>query len=409
MDKLKSTKVLQNYSYLSALNIVSALVGFLIYPYIIRTLGAEQYGLYAFILAIAMYFQDIIDFGFDSPCTKRVALGAGDKAELSRIVSVVFCCKILLIILSVTIALPIVLAIPVLRHNMCLFAVIFIQNLYKTFYPQWYYLGIKNMKFSSILQAVIRVSQIPLILIFVKNTDDLMVYAAIVSGTMFVGSIVGGVNVLTDGIRPVRVSFAQIKEYYSEATPFFITTISGRVKEKTLTAVIGACFGMRDVAIYDLAMKLIQIPKLLLNSINAALFPEVVTNATPERVKKIIKYERLIALVTILCIVVFGYPATLILGGRDMIAAYPVALILSLTIYFALITGAYLQFVFVARGGYRFVAWNQVAALVSCMALCGIGMLVYPSVWSVALALSLSCAGEVLFCRIVSKRRYGIG
>ena len=391
---------------MSALNIVSALVGFFIYPYVIRVLGAEQYGLYAFLLAIAMYFQDVIDFGFDSPCTKRVALCADDKHELSRTVSVVLFCKLALIALSAAIAAPIILAIPILRDNLWLFIVIFIQNLYKTFYPQWYYLGTKNMKFSSILQAVIRISQIPLILIFVKDTGDLMVYALIVSGTMFVGSLVGGANVLMEGIRIVGVSFSQMKEYYKEATPFFVTTISGRIKEKTLTAIIGACFGMRDVAIYDLANKIIQIPKLLLNSINAALFPEVVAKATTERVNKILKYERLISLATILSIVIFGYPATLILGGRDMIAAYPVALILSFTIYFMLITGAYLQFVFVARGGYRYVAWNQVIALATCMVFCGVGMLIWPSVWSVALSLTLSTAGEVIYCRIITKRHF---
>ena len=391
---------------MSALNIVSALVGFFIYPYVIRVLGAEQYGLYAFLLAIAMYFQDVIDFGFDSPCTKRVALCADDKQKLSRTVSVVLFCKLALIALSAAIAAPIILAIPILRDNLWLFIVIFIQNLYKTFYPQWYYLGTKNMKFSSILQAVIRISQIPLILIFVKDTGDLMVYALIVSGTMFVGSLVGGANVLMEGIRIVGVSFSQMKEYYKEATPFFVTTISGRIKEKTLTAIIGACFGMRDVAIYDLANKIIQIPKLLLNSINAALFPEVVAKATTERVNKILKYERLISLATILSIVIFGYPATLILGGRDMIAAYPVALILSFTIYFMLITGAYLQFVFVARGGYRYVAWNQVIALATCMVFCGVGMLIWPSVWSVALSLTLSTAGEVIYCRIITRRHF---
>lgn len=391
---------------MSALNIVSALVGFFIYPYVIRVLGAEQYGLYAFLLAIAMYFQDVIDFGFDSPCTKRVALCADDKHELSRTVSVVLFCKLALIALSAAVAAPIILAIPVLRDNLWLFIVIFIQNLYKTFYPQWYYLGTKNMKFSSILQAVIRVSQIPLILIFVKDTGDLMVYALIVSGTMFVGSLVGGANVLMEGIRIVGVSFSQMKEYYKEATPFFVTTISGRIKEKTLTAIIGACFGMRDVAIYDLACKIIQIPKLLLNSINAALFPEVVTNATTDKVNRILKYERLISIATVLCIAIFGYPATLILGGRDMIAAYPVALILSFTIYFMLITGAYLQFVFVARGGYRYVAWNQVIALATCMVFCGVGMLIWPSVWSVALSLTLSTAGEVIYCRIITRRHF---
>ncbi len=36
-----------------------------------------------------------------------------------------------------------------------------------------------------------------------------------------------------------------IREYWREATPFFITSISGRVKEKALTTIIGAYFGMK--------------------------------------------------------------------------------------------------------------------------------------------------------------------
>ena len=100
---------------------MSALVGFLVYPYVIRVLGAEQYGLYAFLLAIALYFQDLIDFGFDSPCTKRVAVSAADKAELSRTVSVVFYCKLVLIFLSFCIALPVVMLIPVMKFILLIF------------------------------------------------------------------------------------------------------------------------------------------------------------------------------------------------------------------------------------------------------------------------------------------------
>lgn len=408
LNKLRSTKVLQNYSYMSALNIVSALVGFLVYPYVIRVLGAEQYGSYAFLLAIAMYFQDFIDFGFDSPCTKRVALSHDDKEELGRIVSTVLWCKLALVAVSLLIAVPLVLAIPMLKANAALFAIIFIQNLYKTFYPQWYYLGMKNMKFSSILQAVIRISQIPLILLLVHEPGDLNCYAWIISGTMLLGSFVGGINVLMEGVRIVPVSFVQMKEYMKESTAFFVTMISGRVKEKTLTAVIGACFGMKEVAIYDLANKIIQIPKLLLNAINAALFPEVVQNPTKERVHKVLRYESLISVATVLGIIALGYPAVLVLGGRNMVEAYPVAVILSFTIFFMLITGAYLQFVFVARDGYRYVAINQALALTSCMVLLGLGMWLYPSVWSVAAALTLSCAGELWYCRRISRKKFGI-
>ena len=404
VDRLKETKVLQNYSYMSLLSVLNALIGVLIYPYLIRVMGAESMGTYAFLLGIAMYFQTLVEFGFDMPSVKAVSLSSGNAGELNRIVSLVYVSKLIMFVVAVLVAIPIVLLTPILWRSKWLFVVIFAQVAYTVLFPQWYYQGMKNMRFATILQFIIRLSQIPLILLLVHDDDDLFVYAMIVSATMLLGGLIGMFNLRLEGRQWTHVSMSDLRSMYRDAMPFFLTSISATIKERTLTTLIGVFLGMREVAIYDLAMKVVQIPRMLVNSINAALFPEVVGHATPERVRKILGYERWIGLAAMAGIAVLGYPLVWLLGGEDMLAAYPVAMVLSMTVYTFLVVGAYLQFVYIARGHYRVVAINQVVAMLTCLSLCGVGLCIAPSAWIVAASLSLSGMVEIVFCRICLRK-----
>lgn len=400
VGRLKDTKVLQNYSYMSLLSVLNAVIGVLIYPYLIRVLGAESMGTYAFLLGIAMYFQTLVEFGFDMPSVKAVSLSSGNAGELNRIVSLVYVSKLIMFMVAVVVAVPTVLLIPILWQSRWLFVVIFAQVAYTVLFPQWYYQGMKNMRFATILQFIIRLSQIPLILWLVHDPDDVMVYALIVSTTMLLGGLVGMANLHREGRCWTHVSMSDLRSMYRDAMPFFLTSVSATVKERTLTTLIGAFLGMREVAIYDLAMKVVQIPRMLVNCINAALFPEVVGRSTPERVHTILGYERWIGLAAMAGIAVLGYPLVWLLGGEEMLAAYPVAMVLSVTIYTFLVVGAYLQFVYIARGHYRVVAVNQMVAMLACLCFCAVGLYLAPSAWIVAASLSLSGVVEIVYCKI---------
>ena len=46
LQRLRETRVLENYSFMTALSIFSALIGLIIYPYVIRMTGKDAYGAY---------------------------------------------------------------------------------------------------------------------------------------------------------------------------------------------------------------------------------------------------------------------------------------------------------------------------------------------------------------------------
>ena len=91
-----NTKVVENYAFMTILQVLNICFYLLIYPFLIRVLGAESYGLYAFALAVVTLFITFVSFGFDLPAAKKIAENAGDKEQMSRVLSEVTATKIFL-------------------------------------------------------------------------------------------------------------------------------------------------------------------------------------------------------------------------------------------------------------------------------------------------------------------------
>lgn len=399
------TKLLENYIAMTALTFVSALVGLLLYPFVIRQVGTEAYGLYVFALTVSNYFDLLVNYGFDTPAVRRVVECKDDKQALSAILSAIFTGKLLLFALSLLVFIPLVLFVPLMRENWLLFSLPFIQIFGMMLFPIWYFQGRKNMKIVTIINLIFRLLMIPLVFLFISSPEDNVFYMLIVVGMVFLGGVVATFQIrVRDGISYGLANLSELKIYFKEGWSFFLSSITGVFKESTLTLFLGICFGMHEVALYDLAVKIVNIPRLFTQSINKALFPEVVDKASKSRVKKIFRYEALIGLLVMACVAVFGYFLVLFMGGKEMLMAYPMAVILSVTIFTWLIVGAYIHFVFVPNNRYSFVAKNQFVAMISCLLIFGLIYGLTQSVFSVVIALSLSGIVEILYCIYLTKK-----
>ncbi len=206
------------------------------------------------------------------------------------------------------------------------------------------------------------------------------------------------------GIRISWISPREWMPYIKDAYPFFLTGAVSKLKEGVLTAVIAAVFGLSEVAIYDLAQKIVRIPRLFTQNINSALFPEVITNPSPARVKTILRYERFIGLGLVCCVASLGYFAVLLLGGRDMLGAYPLTIILSCSLYTWMVIDCFLDFLFIPAGLYTHITRNQVVAFLTCALFCAIGLLITHNILVIAIALTLSEFCELLYCHYITHK-----
>jgi PST family polysaccharide transporter len=263
----------------------------------------------------------------------------------------------------------------------------------------------QKMKFVTFVNLSLRLLSVPFVFIFVKSPADLLKYTLIVSALPVLGGFFTFFYLqIKEKITIKFVALKNLKPIFKDALPFFGTSIFSTSKIESGTVFVGAGWRICGVALLDLANKLVIIPRMITNNINIVLFPNIVQNYSLKRIKKIINYEKIIGIINTLIIVAVGYWVVLIFGGKNMLAAYPLSVILSFTIYAWLIVGCYVNFLFVPQNKYNFITKNQFTALVSFLIFAVIALLIGKNIIIIVSAYVLSHVVEIFYCKFLIKK-----
>ena len=397
-----NTKVVENYAFMTILQVLNICFYLLIYPFLIRVLGAESYGLYAYALAIVTLFITFVSFGFDLPAAKKIAENVGDKERMSQVLSEVTSTKILLEIVALVIYACLFLLSSKMRENALLFAIVFAQTITNIVFPQWYFQGVQRMRVVTYIQVALKLATLPLIFWLLRSPDDCWIYALVVSASSVAGGLIAWLIVrFKDSLQMRYVALPAVLRSIRETAPFFLTNATSILKEQGVVLLIGQFLGMSEVAVYDLANKIIIIPRTIFSKLNDALYPKMMAQPSPARRKKILIGEIAVGMGAIVLIAAFGYWAVLILGGKAMIASYPVSVILSVTILTWLVAGALIDFYIIPSGKVYYITINQIIAMSVTLLIAGVGLYFFHSVYALAASLAVAGLVEIAYCSCV--------
>ena len=405
----ENTKVAENYVFMTLLQVLNVCFYLLLYPFLIIRLGDEGYGTYAFAWSVVTALMVIINFGFDLPYAKRVAqitAEGGDKVRMSNVLSRVQTAKIGLDIAVAVVYAILIFAIPFFRTHWLLFAIGFAQTLSCIFFPQWYFQGVQRMRIVTYIQVGCKLLSLPFIFLLLHSPADVWLLMLINTCASLIGAASAWCLIrYRDGVRMHFVSLSTVKTDYQEAFPFFLTNAMGTLKEQGIIWLVGGFLGMADVAVYDLANKIVTLPRIVLMKMNDALFPKIAVRSSAREIRRIMWAESILSLIAIITIAAVGKWLVLWLGHGELPAAYPVSIILSLTILFWMLGTSFINFVFVPTNNYYLVTLNQAVSLVTCMCAAALWLYIAPSVYGIAAALAFAGFCEVLFCSISTYKK----
>lgn len=172
-DKLSRNKtVLANFSYLSLLQVFTILFPLLTYPYLLRVIGLELYGVIVFAQTIINYVSLVINFGFNMSGARDVAVHKEDKERLSRIVSSTYLCKFILWIVCLIVYLSVISIVPFFRDYYWVYILSFLLTLNELLLPIWFFQGIEKMKYITIVNLSARLLFVAAIFLFVRERED---------------------------------------------------------------------------------------------------------------------------------------------------------------------------------------------------------------------------------------------
>jgi polysaccharide biosynthesis protein len=402
---INNKKIAENYFFMTLLLVLNSFFGLLIYPYLIRTLGAESYGIYIFASTIVNYFICFIGFGFDMYGVRLIAENPFSIKKKSNVLSIIFTTKLYLEIVSIILAILVSFVFPILRTYFSVYIVCFANTLLNIFFPTWYFQGVQKMRVVSYIQLIFKLLSLPFIFIFIKKPDDILLFAIIMTASSLLGALYAFIHLLV--FERLKISLVPIKHtfvYIKESQYFFYTNFLNMMKIQTINLIIGTRYSMTDLALYDLANRIVSIPLMLITNINSALFPKVVSNFNVPLIKKILMTERIIGILAVLTVVVFGKIAIQILGGEAMEGSYWIAVILSFTIFAFLQTSCYIGLILIPNRKDSYVLKDLILSFTTLFTLIVLGMLLSKNILVLPLAFSLAALAELLYLRNVSKK-----
>ena len=169
---LKNSKQFNNlviYGLGQGFNLITPL---LVIPYIVLICGEEGYGKIGVGMALAFFIMVFIDYGSEIIGVKQVAVNRENKNKLEDIFITTYTAKLLLLIVVLFIVSILFHFVPYFSHDKQLFFLSLSMVIGQFINPTWFFQGIENFKWITILNILSKVIYLAGIFIFIHKSSD---------------------------------------------------------------------------------------------------------------------------------------------------------------------------------------------------------------------------------------------
>ncbi|QKE29652.1 putative flippase [Arcobacter acticola] len=277
-SKSKENKqLLSNFFSLSILQGANYLLPLLTFPYLVRVIGVEYFGLLAFATATVTYFQIITDYGFNLSATKEISIHRDNKEKLIEIFSSVMTIKFLLMFISFFLLSIMIFVFEKFNKEALVYFFTFGTVIGQVLFPLWFFQGIEKMKYITYLNIISKAIFTISIFIFIKEESDYYLVPILTS----IGFILVGVYSLIILKKEFNITFRfqssiTIKYYLTEGWHIFLSRIYVNLYTTTNLILLGLFTNNTIVGYYSIAEKIVFAIGGLFEPATQTLYPYLV-------------------------------------------------------------------------------------------------------------------------------------
>ena len=284
-------RLLSNFFSLSVLQIFTYVLPLLTLPYLVRVLGVDMFGLVMFAQAFLVFFNILVDYGFNLSATREIAVNRDNKAKVTEIFSSVMMIKGILIVFSFLILSAIVFGFEKFSNDWELYYLSFLLVMGNAMFPVWYFQGMEKMKYITIVNIISKLLFTVLIFVVIQAPSD-YIYVPLLNG---LGFIVGGAI----SLWIIKTSFQQsfslqnldtIKQHFKDSSQFFLSRVSVTLYTAANAFVLGIFTNTTMVGYYSIAEKLYAALQGFYAPISQALYPYVAKERNIKLFKKLFTF-----------------------------------------------------------------------------------------------------------------------
>lgn len=252
------------------------IIPLLIFPYLVRVLGPVEYGRIGLATTIIQYFCLFVDFGFNLTASRIIAQGNKTKEEISKVFLQTMTAKAVLLLISIASIMIFSSEIPAIENVDILLKILCLQLIGSLLLPVWFFQGIEKMSSVTISYICAKGISIPLIILFVKDSNDVDIAALIQGGTSLLAGAVSLIFVYnTRLIIYHKIRYLDVSLALKNALPIFIGGIAMSLYTMSNPFVLGIVSNVEQVGLYVASDKLRQALMGAFLILGGALYPRV--------------------------------------------------------------------------------------------------------------------------------------
>ncbi|NVN94895.1 MAG: flippase [Bacteroidetes bacterium] len=316
-NKLKNSKLVENFIYLTSLQFLNYLLPILTLPYLIKVLQPENYGLTVYAQTVMLYFFVFIDYGFNLTATRNISINKEDRKKINEIFNNVITTKLLLLFISLFILAILVFSVPKFSNNWILYLFTSGILIGQVFFPLWLFQGLQEMKYLLYFNLLSRIIFTVLVFIVIQSSND-FIYVNLLSS---LGSILVGILSIFLVIRKYKIRFqiatkANIIIELKEGWMVFLSNFSIQMYIGSNIIILGFFANDKTIGNYSVAEKITFILRQFLGAFSQAIYPHLCQLATtPKLIKPFFKRTLLpfLGIVFLICLALFIFAGKIVI------------------------------------------------------------------------------------------------
>jgi len=278
-NKFKSEdykRILSNFLSLSILQGVNLILPLITLPYLVKVLGVELFGLLAFATTTMVYFNLLVDYGFNLTATREISIYRDNKEKLVEIFSSVMIIKFILIIISFTLLVLLVFFVEKFRQDSLVYFLTFGIVIGQALFPVWFFQGIERMKYITFLNVLSKIIFTVAVFIFINDKSDFLWVPTFTTLGFLVAGMYSLIIIKNEfKIELKRQSVQTLKNYIINGWDIFVSQIGINLYRYTNILILGIFSNNLYVGYYAIAEKLLIALQSLQAPMGQALFPFV--------------------------------------------------------------------------------------------------------------------------------------
>lgn len=253
---------------------LNLLIPMIVFPYVSRVLGPEGLGKVEFANSVVAYFVLFTSLGIPTYGIREIARTRDNKENYSTIVYELSSILAVTCVIGYVLYFGLIYFIPNFRSELYLFFVVAPSIFFTDFSYDWFFQGIENQSYVTKRYIFVKIIQVTLIVLLVKESSQYILYGGILIGINGCATIFNIIHLKKYLVR-IKKNSLNYKRHLKPIFAIFASAIAVSIYTNVDVTMVGLIVGDEAVGLYVTPNRIVRILIQCVTVLGSVMIPRL--------------------------------------------------------------------------------------------------------------------------------------